>query len=151
MVELVSMPSSFCWTRFDRTEDDAGRGEADKRLEGWARWQRSSGIHTDYPPASAIERVMKPSDIEEQAGARHVSSMPSDAEAEEIDRILAQIRIHPRQFRYWKLAQIEYCTYGSQEVKAKMAGLPRMYYRHRLQHLQLLVAHALETAKHDGR
>ena len=133
------------WNIFDGLDWQKRIKDADERLRGWARWQRNAGIRIDYPPESSFVKVMKPPDEEEQAGARHVSVMPTDVDALEVETILTRWRMHARLWRYWRIIDIEYRTGGSSDQKAKRLarGLDRREYRHRVEHVQIILADEL--------
>jgi len=130
---------------FDAVRWDERIKEAHERLAGWARWQRNAGIRINYPPESSFVKIMKPADEEEQAGARHVSVMPPDLEALEVETVLTRWRMHETAWRYWRYIDIEYRTGGSAEQKARRIarGLDRRTYSDRVRYIKMLVADEL--------
>lgn len=142
------MVNELHWTAEDHAAERAKIARGHNALTGWATWQRNPGIHTDFPPESSFVRAMAPPPTEEQAGARHVTVMPTDEEAERVDRILA----HWRAFnpRYWKIVHVEYRTGGGSERKARRCGFSRPEYRKRLERVQIMVADALDLAARRG-
>lgn len=138
------MPSNLArydWTPEDTAQEKARVQQADDRVAAWAHWKRSSGIHLDYPPESAFARVMRPADVEEQAGARHMAVDATDDEAMEIDAIVA--RLKHRHFRRFKILWAEFCEYGPACAKAKRHGMNRLMWRTKVDEILSFIADEL--------
>jgi hypothetical protein len=114
---------------------------ADERVAAWARWSRSSGVYLGFPPESPFVRVMKPQEVEEQAGARHVSVDAPDDEAMAVDHVLAHWRIWNR--RRYRIVHTEFFVYGPASVKAARHGLGRKAWRARVDETLGLMADEL--------
>ena len=127
---ICSLTEKYTWTPLDTAQEKARVQEADDRVAAWARWQRSHGIHLNYPPESAFVRVMRPSDVEEQAGARHLAVDPPDDEAMQVDAILAKWRI--KHLRRYKIIRTEFLYSGPAWEKAKRHGMNRLTWRQKV-------------------
>jgi len=126
----VNLTGKYTWTPLDTAQEKARVREADDRVASWARWQRSHGINLDYPPESAFVRVMRPSDVEEQAGARHLAVDPPDDEAMQVDGIIARWRI--QHVRRYKILRTEFLYHAPASVKAHRHGMSRLAWRQKV-------------------
>lgn len=142
------MSAELHWTPEEQDEEAQTIALADRRLEGWANWQRDGRPKIGFPTRSAIVSVMKPADEEAQAGARHVAIVAGDEAALEVDRIVAGLRL--RQARYWKIIRVAYLVGGTRETKADQLGFSVHDYRHRLRWVQLAVGEALQRGHLPG-
>jgi len=140
--------AELAWTPVETREEAELLALADRRLEGWANWQRDGKPRIGFPTQSPIVSVMKPADEEAQAGARHVAIVAGDEAALEVDRIVAQLR--RRQKRWYKVIRVEYLTYGPRDIKAERLGFSVHEFRHRLRWVQLVVAEALKRGHMAG-
>lgn len=134
------------WSPEDSAEWRDRIGSADGRLEAWARWQRTaSPDRLNYPQSSSFACAMKPSDEEQQAGARHLRSdlTCTDEEALEVDAVLADWKVHHR--GWFKVARKEYLTSGASEKKARELGLNRAEYRRQLDALRIAMWKELDA------
>lgn len=140
------------WSPEDSAEYKDRVSDADRRLEAWARWQRTaSPDKLSYPCSSSFGCVMSPGEEEAQAGAKHLRSdlTCTDEEALEVDAVLADWRIHHR--GWWKVARKEYLTMGASEKKARELGLNRAEYRRQLDALRIGMWKELDAGARNGR
>lgn len=140
------------WAPEDSAEHKDRMDEADLRLAAWGRWQLTASPDTlNYPRQSPFVRVMKPSDEEAQAGARHVRSdlTCTDEEALEVDAVLADWKTHHR--GWWKVARKEYLTGGPSEKKARELGINRAEYRRQLDLLRMAMWKELASGARNSK
>jgi hypothetical protein len=133
----------YAWNEVDKNREREELKGVDARLEAWGVWARSSGVNIDTSRAYIVTEP-DPDDVD--VYERETTIVIIDSECEEIDKILARMAIRGGEFRYWKLAHIEYRTYGTIEIRARRARLSVHDYRYRLKHLQLLVQRELARA-----
>jgi hypothetical protein len=138
---------TFAWNELDKAREREDLKLVDQRLEAWGIWARSSGISTDTARAYI---VTEPDPDDADVFERKSSIVIIDDECEEIDKVLSRMAIRHTEARYWKLAHIEYRTYGPLELRARRARLSVHDYRYRLKILQLLVQRELARAHEIG-
>ena len=118
--------------------------EADRRVAAWAHWQRSSGVYLGYPPESPFVRVRRPTEVEEQAGARHVACDCPDDEAMQVDGVFARWRLMHR--RRYRILRTEFLYHGPAWEKAARHGMKRDAWRARVDQTLGLMADELGIA-----